>query len=124
MRNLIGCSREFFKQYISSKFKNGMSWNNYGKIWNLDHIIPTSRFDLTSPDEQKICFNYINYQPLYLDENVKKSDKVDLGKIEVKKILPRSMEDIELIRDKNGDVMAAVKISKLTKKQIEKRYGK
>lgn len=35
----LGCSIEEFKQYIESKFCDGMSWENKGMYgWHIDHI--------------------------------------------------------------------------------------
>lgn len=74
--NLIGCSIDFLKTHLESKFKYGMSWDNHGlKGWHIDHIIPCSKFDLTKDDEQKKCFHYTNLQPLWWHENIKKSNK-------------------------------------------------
>jgi hypothetical protein len=70
----IGCSIEHLKDYLQSKFENGMTWENYGK-WHIDHIRPCASFDLTDIEQQKICFNYKNLQPLWAEDNFKKSDK-------------------------------------------------
>ena len=73
---LLGCTVEELKQYLESKFTNGMSWDNYGKGgWHVDHIVPCSAFDLSDPVEQKQCFHYTNLQPLWEIENLLKSDK-------------------------------------------------
>jgi hypothetical protein len=73
---LIGCSAKFLSDYIESKFKPGMDWNNYGIYgWHVDHIKPLSKFDLEDPDQQKIAFHYTNLQPLWANENIKKSNK-------------------------------------------------
>ncbi len=75
-KDLTGCSISFLKEYLEKKFKPGMTWKNYGvKGWHIDHIIPCSRFDLTNLDQQKICFNYKNLQPLWALENLLKSNK-------------------------------------------------
>lgn len=42
-----------------------MTWDNYGKYWHIDHIIPCSSFDLTDIEQQKKCFHYTNLQPLF-----------------------------------------------------------
>jgi hypothetical protein len=73
---LIGCSKEFFMEHLEKRFKNGMAWNNHGKIWHIDHIYPLSRFDLTDPEQQKRAFHYSNCQPLYVTENIVKGDKI------------------------------------------------
>ena len=43
---------------------------------HIDHIIPCDVFDLTDPEQQKICFHYTNLQLLPAKENIKKSNKL------------------------------------------------
>lgn len=82
--SLIGCSIEEFKFHIESQFEDGMSWDNYGRLnktkskkyWEIDHIIPCASFDLSVPEEQVKCFNYRNTQPLWREDNIRKSDKL------------------------------------------------
>lgn len=75
--NYLGCDVDFFKKYLESKFKDGMTWDNYGKYgWHIDHIIPCCKFDLTKEEEQKKCFHYTNQQPLWATENLKKGAKI------------------------------------------------
>jgi hypothetical protein len=68
---LLGCSYQFFREYIESKFCDGMSWENMG-LWHIDHIKPICSFHLSDPDQQKIAFNYKNQQPLWSQDNLKK----------------------------------------------------
>lgn len=75
IKNLIGCSIHDLVLHIQNKFKEGMTWDNYGD-WHIDHIYPCSRFDLNSKREQLMCFHYTNLQPLWASENIKKSNKV------------------------------------------------
>jgi hypothetical protein len=75
--DLLGCSIEFFKTHLESKFKPDMNWENYGVFgWHIDHIIPCDSFDLTKIEEQRKCFHYNNLQPLWSTENWSKSNKV------------------------------------------------
>ena len=75
--DLLGCSMKDFRNYIESQFEPGMTWENHGyRGWHIDHIIPISYFDLSDPEQQKLCFNYRNLQPLWWKDNRKKSDKV------------------------------------------------
>jgi hypothetical protein len=72
--NLLGCSIEFLKKHLQSKFQSGMSFSNYGK-WHIDHIRPCKSFDLSKVSEQRKCFNYTNLQPLWARDNLSKGDK-------------------------------------------------
>lgn len=77
---LLGCSLEECKKYLEDRFKEGMTWENYGSVWHIDHIMPCSSFNLLLSEEQKKCFNYKNLQPLFVEDNLKKSDFLSDGK--------------------------------------------
>ena len=80
---LLGCSLEYFKNYIFLKFKQGMSWDNYGtgynnkgmQEWHIDHIRACASFNLSKSEEQRKCFHYSNLQPLWAKENWSKGAK-------------------------------------------------
>jgi len=72
---LLGCDMQFFKQYIESKFTDGMSWDRLPEI-HLDHIIPCDKFDLTKIEEQRKCFHYSNIQPLWWYDNLSKGNRI------------------------------------------------
>lgn len=73
---LVGLPISEYMEYLESKFSSGMSWDNYGD-WHIDHIKPCTSFDLSDPEQQKICFNYANTQPLWMIDNIKKGSKFD-----------------------------------------------
>lgn len=73
----LGCSLEELKIYLESKFKDGMTWENYGmRGWHIDHIRPVSLFDLTDEQQVSVAFHYSNLQPLWARENIVKSNKI------------------------------------------------
>lgn len=73
--SLIGCSIQEFKSKMESIMPKKFSWENYGKVWHLDHIIPCAKFDLTKPEEVAICFHWTNYRPLEASKNIKERDR-------------------------------------------------
>ena len=75
MVELLGCSKSFLKDYLENKFKNGMSWKNYGK-WHVDHIYPLSKFNFDNPNSLKKACHYSNLQPLWAIDNIKKKNKI------------------------------------------------
>ena len=73
--NAFGTNFCNFKRHIENQFENGMTWSNYGE-WHLDHIRPLSSFNLSNKIEFKKANNYLNFQPLWAKENLKKSNKI------------------------------------------------
>jgi hypothetical protein len=73
---LLDCSIANARKYLEGQFRDGMSWENYGKVWEIDHKLPISSFNLVNPKEQKKCFHYSNLQPLFTEENRIKGDKI------------------------------------------------
>ena len=49
----------------------------------LDHIKPVSSFNLNNEDELQECFNYKNLQPLWREDNRRKSNKIIVNVNEV-----------------------------------------
>jgi hypothetical protein len=81
---LLGCSKEQFKDYFQSKFTIGMTWDAFmrGEI-HIDHVIPCVAFDLTKKEEQLKCFNYKNTQPLWATTELarKHGDFISIGNL-------------------------------------------
>lgn len=72
----LGCSIEEFVTYLSNKFLLGMTWATYGRTgWHIDHIQPLSSFDLTDFKQLQIALHYTNLQPLWSEDNIRKSNK-------------------------------------------------
>lgn len=73
---LTGCDRSTLISHLESKFRDGMTWGNYGKVWEVDHRRPCASFDLGKFSDQKKCFHYTNLQPLLVWENRTKGSMV------------------------------------------------
>jgi hypothetical protein len=69
---LLGCSLDQLRVHLESQFCHGMTWENHGPVWHIDHIRPCASFDLLDPVQQRACFHYTNLQPLLALENWKK----------------------------------------------------
>lgn len=71
--NYLGCSILFYKEYLESLFLPQFDWNNYGVIWEIDHIEPISSFDLTKDENVYKAFNYKNTMPLFKTTEIAES---------------------------------------------------
>jgi hypothetical protein len=75
----LGCTLEELRAHLESKFQPGMSWENHGAgkdKWNIDHIIPLASFDLTDRQHFILACHYLNLQPLWHTQNMKKGKKL------------------------------------------------
>lgn len=73
--DLLGCPVWHLWAHFDFLFRPGMTRDNHGKVWEVDHIRPVVSFDLTDPEQQKRCFHWTNLQPLFVKENREKSAK-------------------------------------------------
>jgi hypothetical protein len=71
--DIIGCSPQELKEHLEKQFVSGMTWENRNE-WHIDHIIPLSSAK-TEEELYKLC-HYTNLQPLWAEDNLKKSNKI------------------------------------------------
>lgn len=71
---IVGCSPIQLKEYLEQKFTEGMSWDLMGRHIHIDHIIPLSSAN-TEEEIYKLC-HYTNLQPLWAEDNLRKSNKI------------------------------------------------
>lgn len=73
----LGCEWDTLITWLEFNMKDGMTWENYGSYWHIDHVYPCSLFDFSKEAERSKCFNWTNLTPLEAIENIKKSNKLD-----------------------------------------------
>ena len=63
--------------HLEKQFKDGMTWDNYGK-WHVDHSVPISSFNIKEIGDSEFmkCWSLSNLQPMWEEENIKKSNKI------------------------------------------------
>ena len=81
-KKLVGCSMKTLVSHFESLFTDDMNWNNHGK-WHIDHIRPCSSFKLLDKEQQDVCFNWRNLQPLdqFVNANIKKDRYTPLDEL-------------------------------------------
>jgi len=57
--------------WFEMQFEKGMNWENFGRTWQFDHIIPVIYFDYSDKNELKLCWNFTNLrvEPIHLNKN-------------------------------------------------------
>ena len=65
-REYVGCSSGFLRNHLESLFKPGMSWQNWGTAWEVDHIVPLSWFPFDKDlDLLFVASHWTNLQPMW-----------------------------------------------------------
>ena len=70
-QQLLGMDINLYKMWIEYQFLPGMTWENT----HIDHVKPLSCFNLSDEGELYEAFNWINTQPLFKVDNLKKGNK-------------------------------------------------
>jgi hypothetical protein len=74
---LLGCTYEFLNEWFqfifNLDFQDEMTFDNYGSVWEMDHVKPVSSFNLKNQDEINQCFNWKNLSPLLSTKNRRKN---------------------------------------------------
>ena len=77
----LSCSVEELRCHLESQFEPWMNWDNYGKhdpnrpTWNIDHITPLIKFDLTDLTQLNEACRYTNLQPMLAKANSSKGGR-------------------------------------------------
>lgn len=69
----LGCSFDAFKAHIEALWQPGMTWDNHGTEWHLDHKKALGLFDLIDPTERAAATHYTNLQPLFTVDHQRKT---------------------------------------------------
>lgn len=62
-------------RHITPLMQPGMTWENHGSVWHIDHKRPVASFDFDVGDAEAVareCWALSNLQPLPALENIKK----------------------------------------------------
>jgi hypothetical protein len=70
-------SPEELISHLENQFKDGMTWGNYGE-WHVDHILPITSFNIQEIGDNEFmkCWSLNNLQPMWGEENLRKSNKI------------------------------------------------
>jgi len=73
---ILNYKPEDLVSHLEKQFESDMNWDNYGKLWVIDHLIPDSWFEYDSYEDVELIksWNIKNLRPCYVEENLKKSN--------------------------------------------------
>lgn len=72
----LTCDSKRIRDWIQFQLKDTMSFDNYGKVWVADHVIPVASF-LTADYKAEIILDWFNLQPIDKKQNLVKNKYID-----------------------------------------------
>ena len=72
--SLVGYTLDDLVAHLSRQMLKGMTWENYGDVWHIDHIVAQADFELDAADDAttRACWALSNLRPLWSLENLSK----------------------------------------------------
>ena len=79
---ILGYTPYELKVHIEALFHNDMTWDNHGKVWEIDHVVPINWFVTNKhlfKDDEELCRaanSLTNIQPLFKEDNRTKGKSI------------------------------------------------
>ena len=76
-KKVLGYTAKDLKEHLEKRFLPGMTWDNYGTLWHIDHKRPKSWFKYSSILDKEFfdCWSLSNLQPLFAIDNMRKHNR-------------------------------------------------
>jgi hypothetical protein len=74
----FGLDSKTLREWFEAQFTNGLNWENFGKQWQFDHIVPTNYFDYSNEEDLKLCWSFINIRVEPLSEGGEEGNKIEV----------------------------------------------
>jgi hypothetical protein len=76
---LVSFTVDQLKTHLEKQFKPGMTWENYGTYWSIDHKIPVAVHNFERPEDIdfRLCWSLKNLQPMEKLANISKGAKIE-----------------------------------------------
>lgn len=71
----LGYSSNDLKSHLESLFLTGMTWENYGDSWSIDHNYPVSRYIADGVKDPSVINSLSNLIPMWNEDNLNKKDR-------------------------------------------------
>lgn len=119
----FGLDFKNLRLWLEMQFTKETSWENYGKTWQLDHIIPVTYFDFNDKDDLRLCWNFTNIRTEEIQKNKDRGNRVDIlmAKAYFQDIY---QETGYQVCKKMLDKIASIEISEIISTEAQKQFIK
>jgi len=74
----FGLDIDNMRKWFEIQFETGVVWDDFGKKWQFDHIIPVTYFDFSNESELKMCWNFTNIRVEPFQRNKDRGNRLDI----------------------------------------------
>lgn len=74
----FGLDVKNMRHWFEYQFQQEIGWNDFGKKWQFDHIIPVTYFDFSNEQELKMCWNFTNIRVEKFQKNKDRGNRLDV----------------------------------------------
>lgn len=67
------------RQHLEANFCEGMTFDNHGDVWHIDHVIPLASMPFASLKDENFnkVWHYTNLSPKFIKDNLAKGSKYE-----------------------------------------------
>lgn len=66
------------REWFACQFVEGLNWDNFGKAWQFEHVVPLTYFDHADDKDLRLCWNFLNLRVEPLETEGKRGQRLDL----------------------------------------------
>ena len=74
----FGLDNETLRSWFECQFTGDLRWENFGKAWQSDHIVPATYFDYSDENDLVLCWSFINIRVEPLDFHTNRGSRMDI----------------------------------------------
>lgn len=74
----FGLDIENLRAWFECQFTDGLNWENFGKAWQFDHIVPATYFDYNKEIDLLLCWNFINLRVAHIEVENHGANRINL----------------------------------------------
>lgn len=74
----FGLDIQMIRNWFELQFEKGVSWENFGSLWQFEHIVPVAYFNFEDDLDLRLCWNFTNIRVESIHEADPRSVRSDL----------------------------------------------
>jgi hypothetical protein len=74
----FGLDNKNMRKWFEIQLAEGVKWDDFGKKWQFEHVVPVTCFDFSKEEELKMCWSFINIRTGDLQDNIERISGLDL----------------------------------------------